>query len=166
MHTATMADGVTMKDSPNQSFEDGKGPVADVEHGKVPADFENAAATNTIHPADHQTLDKEDDYLLVERVLNKISSVLSRTLDVTGLRKFGRWLTQFSLVKLFMYGSTYQIQNVTKEGHKDFNADMVQIQAHAEVFDWRTERLFSYAQVQTSARHSPFGHFMQHHVRH
>lgn len=144
MHTATMADGVTMKDSPNQYTEDGK--VAD---GKVPADVENAVAQDTIHPADHQTLDKEDDYLFIERCFNWVGSALSKTLRVTGLRATGRWLSQFSLVKLFMYGSTYQIQNVTKEGHKDFNADMVQIQSHAEVFDWRTERLFSYAQVKT-----------------
>ena len=119
MQTATMADGVTMKDSPNQS-EDGK--IAD---GKIPADVENAVAQDTIHPADHQILDKEDDLLFIERVFNWIGSALSCTLSVTGLRCFGRWLSHFSLVKLFMYGSTYQIQNVTKEGHKDFNADMV-----------------------------------------
>ena len=133
-----MAGVAMMKDSPIDDNAEGH---------KVAVDEENAVAQATVHPADHQSLDKDEDLLLMERVLNSIGAALSRTLDVTGIRALGRWLTQFSLVKLFMYGSTYQIQNVTKEGHKDFNADMLQIQAHAEVFDWRTERLFSYAQV-------------------
>ena len=115
----------------------------------VAGDEENpaAAAATAVaaNPADHHTMDK--DYLFIEKVFNAIAHGISRTLTVTGLRAFGHWIAQFSLVKMFMYGSTYSIHNVTTEGHKDYNPDMVQIQAHAEAFDWRTERLFSYAQA-------------------
>ena len=98
-----------------------------------------------VSPADHQTLDK--DLLLIEKMFLWAECAVSRFLTVTGLCALGKWISQFAIAKVFMYGSTYQINDVAKEGHQDYNSDVAALQSHAEVFDWRTERLFSYAQV-------------------
>ncbi|KAK9862117.1 hypothetical protein WJX84_008901 [Apatococcus fuscideae] len=147
MHTATMADAKTMSDVKDDDL------TTTHDHLKMHTangDEESpavAAATVAANPADHQTMREETDYLFIEKVFNAIAHGMSRTLDVTGLRALGRFLARLPFIKLFMIGSTYQIHNVHKEGHKDYNADMVTIQARAEAFDWRTERLFSYAQI-------------------
>ena len=80
---------------------------------------------------------------------DKVGHILNLVYTKTGLKwaktKFGNT----AVGRTLFYGANYDVHSVVDENHKDFDKSVVGIWENAEVFDWRTERLFRYVQVRS-----------------
>ena len=65
----------------------------------------------------------------------------------SGLKWAGTMMQKTRIGRALFYGATYDVHSVVDENHKDYDKHVVGIWENAEVFDWRTERLFRYMQV-------------------
>lgn len=81
------------------------------------------------------------------RFEDKINSAASNVYRKSGLKWIAGKLQNNPIGRAVFYGASYDVHDVTKVDHKDYDANVVAIWENAEVFDWRTERLFRYIQV-------------------
>ena len=86
----------------------------------------------------------------MSRFEQKLNGVASTVYHKSGMHWVGQKAQNNPVGRALFYGANYDVHDVTNEAHKDYDASVVKIWENAEVFDWRTERLFRYIQVCSS----------------
>jgi sodium-dependent phosphate transporter len=106
---------------------DGKAaPVAGGRRGLADVDIANAAAPSAM-----------------DRAFNRVG----KAGGAFAQSRVGRILLKNPVSRAVGYGATYDVHNVLDDKHNDFNNTVAQMWEHAEVFDYKSERVFRYLQV-------------------
>jgi sodium-dependent phosphate transporter len=101
-------------------------PAAGSRRGLADVDIANAAAPSAMDKA-------------FQRV-GKAGSAFSQS-------RVGKILFKNPVSRAVTHGATYDVHNILDEKHNDFNNTVAKMWEHAEVFDYKAERVFRYLQV-------------------